>query len=165
MSTSLVCGGIRRLVGVWNQGRSVVLSVIATRVVIVIALVLAAVLPFSAQHGFFDNRALIAPGLVALVLPVYYAFCVPALVALVSLDRMLGNIRKGTLFSTANVRLLRVISWACFGAAAVLFVSVVVSIVFGFIGLLAVFFGLILRVVKNLFAAAVELKVENDYTI
>jgi hypothetical protein len=150
---------------VWNQDKSVVLSSICTRVVIAIALVLAVVLPFVAQGGFFDNRSLIPTQLVALVLPVYYAFCVPALVALFSLDRLLAAIKRGAVFTPANVRLLRVISWACFAAAVILAVSTVVSIVFGFIALLAVFFGMILRVVKNLFAAAVELKTENDFTI
>jgi hypothetical protein len=150
---------------VWNKDKSVVLSCICTRIVIALFIVLAAVLPFVAQGGFFNDRYLIQPALVALVLPVYYAFCVPAFVALFSLDRMLAAIRRGEVFTQSNVRLLRIISWACFAAAVILLISTAVSIVFAIIALLAAFFGMILRVVKNLFAAAVELKAENDFTI
>lgn len=149
----------------WSQDKSLVLSCICTRVVIALLFMLAITLPFAARTGFFDGRYLIQPTFVALVLPVYYAFCVPAIVALFSLDRMLAAIRRGEVFTKANVRLLRIISWACFVAAVVLLVSSVVSIVFAVIALLAAFFGMILRVVKNLFAAAVELKAENDFTI
>jgi hypothetical protein len=149
----------------WSRAKSVVLSCVCTRIVITLLFVLAIVLPFIAQGGFFDDRYLIQPKLVSLVLPVYYAFCVPALVALFSLDRMLAAIRRDEVFTQSNVRLLRIISWACFAAAAILLASTVVSIVFAVISLLAAFFGMILRVVMNLFAAAVDLKTENDFTI
>jgi hypothetical protein len=138
---------------------------VCTRVVIALLFVLAVVLPLAAQDGFFENRSLIQPELVALVLPVYYAFCVPALVALFSLDRMLAAIRRGEVFTQSNVRILRILSWSCFAAATALLAGSLVSIVFAVIALIAAFFGMILRVVKNLFAAAVELKTENDYTI
>jgi hypothetical protein len=150
---------------VWNQDKSVVLSSICTKIVIALALLLAVALPFVSKGGFFEGRELIQSSLVTLVLPVYYAFCVPALVALFALDRLLAAIKRGDVFTLANVRLLRIISWACFAAAIILAISVVVSIVFGFIAVLAAFFGMILRVVKNLFAAAVELKTENDLTV
>jgi hypothetical protein len=138
---------------------------VCTRIVIALLFVLAVALPIATQSGLLDNQAFIDPRKIVMVLPVYYLFCLPALVALVALDRMLVAIKGGQVFTSGNVRFLRVISWACFAAAVVLLAGTFVSIFFAVIALLAAFFGIILRVVKNLFAAAVELKAENDFTI
>ena len=131
----------------------------------VLGLLLAIGLPFLCFSDFFEQRALIDSNLIVWLMPVYYAFCVPAYVALIFLDRLLVAIKKGEVFTVKNVRFLRGISWCCFAAAGILLVSGLVSIVFVALAILAAFFGLILRVVKNLFAAAVALKDENDYTI
>jgi hypothetical protein len=96
---------------------------------------------------------------------VYYAFCIPAFVALFSLDRLLAAIKRSEVFTAGNVRYLRIISWACFAAAFVLLVGSFAHLFFFALAILAAFFGIVLRVVKNLFAAAVELQNENDYTI
>ena len=149
----------------WNQDMSVKLSRICTRVIIVLALILAVLLPLICFADFFQGRFLIAPDLVLLLMPVYYAFCVPALIALVSLDRLLTSVSRNEVFTQGNVRKLRIISWCCFAAALILLASSFVSVVFFALAVLAAFFGVILRVVKNLFAAAVELKTENDFTI
>ena len=130
-----------------------------------LGLTLAVLLPLLCFNGFFESRALINPDLVLWLMPVYYAFCVPAYVILFSLDRMLVAIKKDEVFSAGNVRYMRVISWCCFGIAIILLASGMVSVVFVALAILAAFFGIVLRVVKNLFAAAVELKDENDFTI
>ena len=39
------------------------------------------------------------------------------------------------------------------------------SSIFAFIGMVAIMFGLIMRVLKNVFEKAVEIKSENDFTI
>jgi hypothetical protein len=126
---------------------------------------LAVALPFLCAGDFFMGRALLAPEHVVWIMPVYYAFCVPAYIALGSLDRLLASIRREEVFTHGNVRHLRVISWMCLVASLVLLVSSLVSIVFFALAVLAAFFGVILRAVKNLFAAAVDLKHENDFTI
>ncbi|MGI5888917.1 MAG: DUF2975 domain-containing protein [Oscillospiraceae bacterium] len=81
--------------------------------------------------------------------------------------RMLGNIRDGKVFIQDNVRYLRKISWACFGAAAAALAYLIFSGSLGFIFVAAAgaFMGLILRVVKNVMNAAVEIRKENDLTI
>jgi hypothetical protein len=122
-------------------------------------------LPFLCVGGFFEGRAFIAAQNALLVMPAYYAFCVPAYTALVSLDRLLVAVRRGEVFSARNVRYLRTISWACFAAAGVLLASSAVSLTFFALAIIAAFFGVVLRVVKNLFAAAVALQDENDLTI
>jgi hypothetical protein len=131
----------------------------------VLGVALAVALPFLCTGGFFSGRAFVHAQNVMLIRPAYYAFCVPAYTALIALDRLLAAIKRNRVFTKGNVRYLRIISWACFAAALTLAVSSVVSIAFFAIAVLAAFFGVVLRVVKNLFAAAVALQDENDYTI
>jgi hypothetical protein len=100
-----------------------------------------------------------------LIIVVMLLCCIAALAALFSLDRLLSNIRKEEVFTEKNVRLLRIISWACFAVAIAMFVGCIASISFFVIAILACFVGLILRVVKNVISAAVALKDENDFTI
>lgn len=100
------------------------------------------------------------------LLPLYYAFMIPALAILITLDRMLLAIQRGEVFTEGNTRRLRLISWGCFIAAAILALGVIPGAFFCLaLAIIAVFFGIILRIVKNLFQAAVELRAENDFTI
>jgi len=146
---------------VWSQNKSVILSLVCTRVIIVGALALAVALPSIARFAEHDYGNTIF----SKAMPVYYAFCIPALVALFVLDRLLLAIRRDEVFTGQNVRYLRIISWCCVVAALVLLAGGFVSIYFLALAIVAAFFGVVLRVVKNLFAAAVALKDENDYTI
>jgi hypothetical protein len=156
----------------WNRDRSVILSQVSTRVIMVLAVALAIILPFLHTNGIYLGRmSLAADGTTiyisntTLVIGVYYAFCIPAFVALFSLDRLLAAIKRNEVFTASNVRYLRIISWACFAAAFVLLAGSFIFLLFLALAILATFFGIVLRVVKNLFAAAVELQAENDYTI
>ena len=149
----------------WNRDRSVILSQISTWVIMALGLILAAALPFLCTGGFFDDRAFIDTQNVMLIMPAYYAFCIPIYVALISLNRLLAAVKRGEIFTARNVRFLRIISWACFLAAFILLVSTYVSITFFAFAIIATFFDIVLRTMKNLFAAAVELREESDYTI
>jgi len=150
---------------VWSRDRSVMLSVVATRLIFALAIALAIGLPYLMDSGFFSNRALIESAALRWLMPIYYSFLVPALTALFSLDRLLFAIRHEHVFTTGNVRYLRIITWCCFAAGIILLISSLTSIVFFVLAILAAFFGVILRVVKNLFAAAVALQDESDFTI
>lgn len=149
----------------WSTDKSVILSQISTRIIMVLGVGLAIALPFLCVSGFFDNRAFIATQHVMLILPVYYTFCVPVYVALFALDRLLAAIKRNRVFTTQNVRYLRIISWASFATALVLLVSTLVSFTFFALAIVAAFVGIVLRAVKNLFAAAVELQEESNFTI
>ncbi|MDR0350034.1 MAG: DUF2975 domain-containing protein [Coriobacteriales bacterium] len=150
----------------WNKDRSVILSQVSTRVIMVLAVMLGVALPFFRTGGIYLGRMSVAATDVLPLMLVYYAFCIPAFVALFSLDRLLAAIKRDEVFTEGNVRYLRIISWACFAAAFVLLAgSLVLHILFLALAILAIFFGVVLRVVKNLFAAAVELQDENNYTI
>jgi len=88
-------------------------------------------------------------------------------VLLVFLYKLLDNISKKKVFEKQNTNMLRLISWCCFLAAALLFVwgsLSFVEIVF-VAGFTIGFLGLVLRILKNVFEEAVSMKDENDYTI
>ena len=96
----------------------------------------------------------------------YLCFCIPAFGALWHLDRLLRAVRREQVFTASNVRNLRIISWCCFAAGAILLIGAfIININLIILAVLAAFFGITIRVVKNLFEAAVALKDENDFTI
>ena len=149
----------------WNSMRSVGLSIFCTRLVIALVLVCAVLLPqiIKGYIAFYQIPPPTEP--LTTLMVILYSCCIPAMIALFSLDRLLVNIKKERVFIAKNVRLLRLISWCCFTAAAILacalpyyLFSIVMAIVLAFIGLLV-------RVVKNVIDAAVILKDEHDYTI
>jgi hypothetical protein len=149
----------------WSTDRSVVLSQVSTRAIMVLGVALGIALPFLCTGSFFVGRAFVHAQNILLLMPAYYAFCVPAYAALIALDRLLAAVKRGQVFTAGNVRRLRIISWACFAAALVLAASSCVSLAFFALAVIAAFFGVILRAMKNLFAAAVALQDEYDHTI
>lgn len=94
-----------------------------------------------------------------------YAAAIPAAAALYSLHGLLHNITQEKIFVETNVLNLRKISWCCILAAVIFAVSSIYYILFLLLSVAMAFIGLILRVLKNVFAEAVRLKMENDYTI
>ena len=95
----------------------------------------------------------------------FYLCAAAGFVILFILDRLVNNIRKEEVFTKQNVKYLRTLSYCrffiavvCLVFAAFRFLSLIIT--FG-----ALFFALILRVIKNCFEEAVRLKEENDYTI
>jgi len=130
---------------------------------VVLALVLAVLLILATLFV----PGIVLPGYDPLPLTItYLCFCLPALGALWALDRLLSAVRREQVFTAGNVRCLRIISWCCFAAGAILLVGCLfVSLNLIILAVLAAFFGIVIRVVKNLFEAAVALKDENDFTI
>lgn len=94
-----------------------------------------------------------------------YTGAVPAGLALWDLRKLQKNISSGNVFIEENVSVLRRLSWYCIAAGLICLVSTFYYPLFIVISVAAAFIGLILRVVKNVFAQAVLLKDENDYTI
>ncbi|MCL1849049.1 MAG: DUF2975 domain-containing protein [Clostridiales bacterium] len=94
-----------------------------------------------------------------------WACAAPAFLALLHLGGMLKRIAAGEVFVEENVKALRAISWCCFLVAIVFFAFFFYYILGLILAILAAFAGLVLRVVKNVFAQAVEIKEENDLTV
>ncbi len=149
----------------WNSNKSLKLSCICTRLVMLLVILCAAALPYLMDiylsFGTYYIREMnIKPFIVIL-----YACCVPALAALFSLDRLLENIKKEEVFIEKNVSYLRMISWCCFGVAVLVVMAGYYYFLFYFVAVVAAFIGLILRVVKNVIQQAIIIKAENDFTI
>jgi hypothetical protein len=94
-----------------------------------------------------------------------YVGSVPAAVLLYNLFRLLHRIEEEQVFITENVECLRRISWSCFAGAGISLISIYYYFPWVFVAVAAAFMGLIVRVVKNVVAKAVELQNEVDYTI
>ena len=86
-------------------------------------------------------------------------------VAVLSLIAMLKRIWKEHPFCRQNVISLKIISICCFCVSLITFVGSFYCRMFIFIAAAAGFFGIILRVVKNVIQRATELQNENDLTI
>ena len=86
-------------------------------------------------------------------------------VLLVRLWQLLQNIRAQLVFDMRNVHLLRQVSWCCVGAGAVCLVSCLYYLPFIAVAIAAGFMALIVRIVKNIFQQAIDMKSELDLTI
>ena len=158
----------------WTKSKSATLSLICTRALIGVFIVAAVCLPFILTGGsFYGVRTgagilylgMPAETILALYICAYVSF-VPAIIALLSLDLLLRNIRKDLVFIRVNIKCLRTISWCCFAIAiAMLCGWPFLSFVLLFVSAAAAFFGILMRVVKNVIDAACEIKDENDFTI
>lgn len=158
----------------WTKSKSATLSLICTRALIGIFIVIAISLPFIMTGGLYyganpDEGILYAgmskEAVTALMICAYLSF-VFLMIALFSLDLLLRNIRKDSVFIRANVKSLRIIAWCCFAIAIIMICgSPFISYVLAYVAVAAAFFGLLMRVVKNVIETACELKDENDLTV
>ena len=111
------------------------------------------------------NRANISQCGRTLSLICAYGIVLDMMLADIMLFFLLLRVRRGEVFTDCSVALIRGVSWCC----------LFLCIPFGFLGiyfqlswivcLLAVFLGLCLRVCKNAFEVATEIKQENDLTV
>lgn len=149
----------------WNSTKSAKLSLICTRIVMVMVVAFAVLLPrLISQYGDTIKGMIDQNGITTLMV-ILYLCCIPAAVALICLDRLLFNIAKENIFDSQNVKYLRLISWSCFFAAGLCVVAGRYYVLFLAVAIAAGFMGLILRVVKNVIQSATEIKEENDFTI
>ena len=152
----------------WTQDKSLNLSILLVKVLSVLIIILALCVPVMVR--WYDIVSPDGVGLLegSVFVPLsicLYLSAVCGEVCLYHLGKLLKNIKNDIVFKPENCRHLRYISWCC------LLVAIPFSI-FGFwrslgfvVAFAAGFFGLVLRVLKNVFVRAVELQEENDYTI
>lgn len=147
----------------WNAKKSIQLSLVLVDLFALVAVVCACAMPWIGDwyaRNYDRNEQMRRTLIVA-----FYC-CVPfALAALGALHRLLGNLKRGLLFVSQNVTLLRALSWCCFAVALIALAASFFYLPFLLVGIAAGFIGLILRVIKNVFRAAIEIKTENDMTI
>ena len=153
-----------------NKDKSVRLTHFIVRACYVLLAAVAIALPVILHNGFYEFDIL--GEISEYILGPFYAVVPAGYVALICLDKLLINIRKEIVFDSKNVKLLRIISWACIYAGCVGMLSFIIILAMKFMFetllILAIgelFMGLVVRVVKNVFEAAIKIKDENDLTI
>ncbi len=152
----------------WNQDRSLFLSLTIVRAFAVIIPILCVCAPWMVR--WYDLTNLDKIGLVdgPVFLPLLICLYLAAVcgeVCVIFLLKLLHNIRAEQVFIPENCKYLRIISWCCLLAAIPFFAFGFWRFISFIVAMAAAFFGLILRVVKNVFVQAVALQEENDYTI
>lgn len=150
----------------WNKDRSALLSLVIVRACYVLLAGCCVAAPWIVRY--YDEIVNVANGLPSVQVPLLitlYCAVPAAAVALICLDKLLGNVRRGEPFVQSSAKYLRIISWCCF-AEAIVFIYFACIKYFAFLVVVGfAFVGLILRVVKNVFEQAIIIREENDYTI
>ncbi len=152
----------------WNKTRSLQLSIILVRVLFVLIPILMCCVPVMV-HWYdivYGEGVGLLEGSVYWPLSIcLYLAAICGMVCLYALGCLLRNLKKDEVFISQNCKYLRIISWCCILAAIPFFVFGFWRFLSFIVALAAAFFGIILRVLKNVFDKAVELKEENDFTI
>ena len=95
-----------------------------------------------------------------------YELCLPGvLYALVQVMALVKNILNKEVFTRENVRRIRRIRWCCAWVSLVCLPAAVFYPPLSFLAVIMAFLALVVSVVKNVMAAAVELREENDLTV
>ena len=99
---------------------------------------------------------------------IFFGFylCTPAvLYALWCIEKLLRSILKGDVFVESNVRCIRRIRWCCAIVSVICLAAGVGYPPLLFLAVIMAFLALVVSVVKNVMAAAVEIREENDLTV
>ena len=129
------------------------------------ALVLIMIFAFPAVMRWFQGIRHLTDTAAKVVTVGFYA-CVPVvLLALWSMDRLVGNILKKQIFVEDNVRFIRRVRWCCAGVSGLCLVPAFFYPPLFLMVVIMAFLALVVSLVKNIMAAAVEMREENDLTI
>ncbi|MBP5606432.1 MAG: DUF2975 domain-containing protein [Ruminiclostridium sp.] len=146
----------------WTKKRSLTLSIILTWIMLIFTCSLLFLIPIITQ--WYDLVSGKEPIMIVLDIA-FYLSDIFVIIALWELNILLKNISAQELFTDRNTKCVRIISWCCFGVSAVFACLAFWRLLALLVAFIAAFVGVILRVVKNMLAAAAELREENDYTI
>ena len=148
----------------WNDSKSLVLSKISV-VLFMALLVVSAVLAPRIVARLMWLSALANSAGNGLFLGTIYSGCVPAAGLLVCLHILLNRIGKRRVFVKENTVCLRYMSWCCFAGSLICLASATYYLPWVAIGVAAAFMGIVIRVIKNVFAEAVALQDDAEFTI
>lgn len=147
----------------WSKNSSVRLSQICVAVFALLLLALD-VGCYRFVGWFIGLRAMSWQSGVLMMVTIYVCSVFGWLV-LVRLWQLLRNIRDTRVFVRENVRILRIVSWCCAVVGAICLLSAFYYLPFGLVGVAALFMALIVRIVKNVFQQAIDMKDDLDLTI
>ena len=150
----------------WNSEKSLFLSRCLTIATLILGIVSLFCIPvitewYDAISGALNNEEPIH----VVLNVVLYLSAILAIVALWQLLIMLNRFAKQEVFIKENAACLRLIAWCCFGVAAVWLALTFWRFMAFFVAFIMAFAGLLVRVMKNMLEAAIELREENDFTI
>ena len=148
----------------WNDSKSLVLSKICVVLFLALLLASAAFAPRIVARLIGMSAQAHEAGL-GLFLATIYVGCVPAIALLAYLHLLLRRLSAGRVFVSENTVCLRHISWCCFAGSVICLTSALYYIPWGVVGIAAAFMGLVVRVIKNVFAKAVSLQDDAELTI
>ena len=124
---------------------------------------------YSTALDYLKEMYVFAPTLLTILMPVGY-------VALAYIDKLLTNVKNDNVFEKSTLKYIDVISYSCVVASVIVAIAFVVAflkftnyyilvLALGGLSCGALFMAFLLKVVKNVFEKAIEIKDENDLTI
>jgi len=152
----------------WKPNHSITLSLVVTYLAGAALLALMLAMPWLARYFVEYYLGRPAQGLMWQQNPlafIFWACCPAGWAAIVSLLKLLHNIRKGDVFTRRNVKLLRLLSWCFVFVALVAVYATYIYYPCALILAAAVFLAVILRVVKNVMEQATIMREEQELTI
>ena len=145
----------------WNRSKSLMLSIFCTRLFLLL-------LVLGVCFAHVVVQIFLGPDMQ----PLYWYFQItiyccffPACLLLLCLHKLLLNIRKERVFQKENTKMLRIISWCCIAVGVITAASSIYEMTFMLVAVGCAFFGLIIRVIKNVFEQAIVMKDDYDFTI
>ncbi len=146
-----------------KNSRSVTVSMVLNYIFCLCVIGLCFIMPKITQN-FFDGQN--SESYVWVTVTVTYYICVPgALFSTYLLSALLRSIRKKDVFTMTNILRLRLLSWCCAYISLVSFFAGIIYFPMLIISFAVLFMCIILRVIKNVFAYAVEINRENELTV
>ena len=94
-----------------------------------------------------------------------YPCCALAYAALYCLVRLLTNIQKDEIFTSQNINYLKILSLLCLAVFVITGIGAVRYMPLGIVSAAALFIGVILRVITDVFVNAKRIRDENELTI
>lgn len=149
----------------WTSNRSVFLSKICVILFIAAYAVVVLACPAVVKEYESLRTTQLSETHERFIMITVYLCALPVGVILWSLWRLIRNIGREQIFVRENIGCLRLISWMCFAVAAITLVSAWYYVMWIVIACCMAFMGLLIRVIKNVFERAREIKEENDFTI
>ena len=154
----------------WNSKRSIIL----TKFCILTLMLVSVIMMFYGKY--LISRFLILTGGAKIDISnefsfyiitfISYILGILALLTLFCMLRFIVNLENDLVFVPQNIKWLRFISYGCLSAGLLLIIATVVyHKLFLVLSLAALFMMLIVRVIKNAFEQAIEMKEELDLTI
>lgn len=146
-----------------KNDRSIWFTSLAIKAALVLCVISLFVMPYAAR--IYRDLSIQDGDVTVPLLITFYSCAAVGIYILITLDRLVYNIKKGEVFIEGNVKLLRSLSYSCFIIAFITLIFAHFRFLSFIVTFSACFFGLILRVIKNCFTEAVALREENDQTI